>query len=129
MIYSNQTSGQKIATARTLLDTVTSTGATRLSMAVGGDWWLTFMFVLGVTHVSIGTYADGRRFAQPKLSPTYNGVHVSISTDEVPEAVPVDADESFIALGFCPDCGDLSAVLSNDLETAKATALAYGMLT
>lgn len=128
-MMSELTTNVKLAAVRTTLAMLQASGAKHLSINLDSEWWHLYAFVLGVQRVSFGTYSDGTRYMQRHggESNLYGLMRVSLSTDQLPADVPADAEEGYIVQGFCPDCGDLTAVLAATLNEARYGALTFGL--
>lgn len=128
-MMSELTHAVKLAAVRTTLAMLQASGTKHLSINLDGEWWHLYAFILGVQRVSFGTYADGSRYMQRHggESNLYGLMRVSLSTDQLPEDVPTDAEEGYVVHGFCPDCGELTAVFAATLSEARYGALAFGL--
>lgn len=128
-MMSELTTTVKLAAVRTTLAMLQAGGARHVSLNLDSEWWHLYAFVLGVQRVSFGAYSDGTRYMQRHggESNLYGEMRVSLSTDRIPDDVPATEQEGYIVQGFCPDCGDLTAVLAATLQEARYGALAFGL--
>jgi hypothetical protein len=123
----NWDTARDIETVQSGLHVLANTGTKSVVMNVDAAWFLILAYVLDVKRVSIFDTSRGRVVqSHGAIALTYEGMHVTINTGNLADQFPPDADEAYLVIGTCPNCGDLAMMASGTPALALAAAEQFG---